>query len=44
MSATPGTVSTPAPLLGQDTAAVLTELLGLDERTLAALAAAGVTE
>jgi crotonobetainyl-CoA:carnitine CoA-transferase CaiB-like acyl-CoA transferase len=44
MSATPGTLSTPAPLLGQDTAAVLTELLGLDEARLAALAAAGVTE
>jgi crotonobetainyl-CoA:carnitine CoA-transferase CaiB-like acyl-CoA transferase len=44
LSATPGALTTPAPLLGQDTAAVLTELLGLDESRLAALAAAGVTE
>jgi crotonobetainyl-CoA:carnitine CoA-transferase CaiB-like acyl-CoA transferase len=44
MSATPGALTSPAPLLGQDTAAVLTDLLGLDESKLAALSAAGVTE
>ena len=44
LSATPGALTSPAPLLGQDTAAVLTELLGLDESRLAALGAAGVTE
>ncbi|MGW4489512.1 CoA transferase [Amycolatopsis sp. NPDC004368] len=41
---TPGSLTTPAPLLGQDTASVLTELLGLDDEQLAALAAAGATE
>jgi len=44
LSATPGALTSPAPLLGQDTAAVLTDLLGFDETALAALAAAGVTE
>ena len=44
LSATPGALSSPAPLLGQDTAAVLSELLDIDEDSLAALAAAGVTE
>jgi crotonobetainyl-CoA:carnitine CoA-transferase CaiB-like acyl-CoA transferase len=44
LTATPGALTSPAPLLGQDTAAVLTELLGLDENRLAALGAAGVTE
>jgi crotonobetainyl-CoA:carnitine CoA-transferase CaiB-like acyl-CoA transferase len=44
MSAMPGALTSPAPLLGQDTAAVLAELLGLDELTLAALVVAGVTE
>ncbi|MDQ4115497.1 MAG: CoA transferase, partial [Actinomycetota bacterium] len=44
LSATPGALTAPAPLLGQDTAAVLTDLLGLDDTALAALAAAGVTE
>jgi crotonobetainyl-CoA:carnitine CoA-transferase CaiB-like acyl-CoA transferase len=44
LSATPGALTSAAPLLGQDTSAVLTDLLGLDENELAALAAAGVTE
>jgi crotonobetainyl-CoA:carnitine CoA-transferase CaiB-like acyl-CoA transferase len=44
MAATPGTLTGPAPLLGQDTTAVLGELLGLDDERLAALAAAGATE
>ncbi|TWF75102.1 crotonobetainyl-CoA:carnitine CoA-transferase CaiB-like acyl-CoA transferase [Pseudonocardia hierapolitana] len=44
LGATPGALTSPAPLLGQDTTAVLTDLLGLDETELAALAAAGVTE
>jgi formyl-CoA transferase len=37
------TVDRPAPLLGQDTDRVLTELLGLAPETLQALRAAGVT-
>jgi crotonobetainyl-CoA:carnitine CoA-transferase CaiB-like acyl-CoA transferase len=44
LDATPGALTSPAPLLGQDTTAVLTDLLELDETELAALAAAGVTE
>ncbi|WP_216896870.1 CaiB/BaiF CoA-transferase family protein [Nocardia alni] len=44
LSATPGALTAPAPLLGQDTAAVLRELLGLDEKHVAALEADGVTE
>jgi formyl-CoA transferase len=40
----PGTVARPAPLLGQDTDRVLSELLGLDADELAALHSAGVIE
>ncbi len=40
----PATVERPAPLLGQDTDRVLTELLGLGADELAALHAAGVIE
>jgi crotonobetainyl-CoA:carnitine CoA-transferase CaiB-like acyl-CoA transferase len=42
MTETPGRPSTGAPLLGQDTAATLREVLGLDEQTIARLAAEGV--
>jgi crotonobetainyl-CoA:carnitine CoA-transferase CaiB-like acyl-CoA transferase len=42
MSETPGKPSTGAPLLGQDTPAVLNELLGLDDQTIGQLTAAGV--
>jgi crotonobetainyl-CoA:carnitine CoA-transferase CaiB-like acyl-CoA transferase len=40
LSATPGTLRTPPPTLGQHTAAVLTEL-GYDPETIARLKAAG---
>lgn len=39
MSATPPTYRLPPPVLGHDTQAVLTELLGMDETTIAGLAA-----
>jgi crotonobetainyl-CoA:carnitine CoA-transferase CaiB-like acyl-CoA transferase len=39
LSATPGGAGTPAPLLGEHTASVLEELLGLDEAAVAGLAA-----
>jgi crotonobetainyl-CoA:carnitine CoA-transferase CaiB-like acyl-CoA transferase len=42
LSATPGSVRTPAPLLGQHTAEVLSEVLGMDQEKIAALDAAGV--
>jgi formyl-CoA transferase/CoA:oxalate CoA-transferase len=42
MSETPGRPSTSAPLLGQDTPAVLRELLGIDNETIGQLTAAGV--
>jgi crotonobetainyl-CoA:carnitine CoA-transferase CaiB-like acyl-CoA transferase len=41
LSATPGSVRTPAPLLGQHTDEVLRDLLGLSEREIAALRSAG---
>jgi len=41
MSRTPGRPSKGAPLLGQDTRAVLTEILGLDAKTIARLIAGG---
>ena len=44
LTSTPGALTSPAPLLGQHTADVLGELLGLSDEVLAALAAAGVTE
>ena len=44
LSATPGELNTPAPLLGQHTAAVLGELLGISDERLAVLRAAGATE
>ncbi|WP_409463715.1 CoA transferase [Amycolatopsis sp. GA6-003] len=44
LSATPGALTTPAPLLGQHTEEVLRELLDLDDDRLAALRAAGATE
>ncbi|MBC9713223.1 CoA transferase [Streptomyces sp. TRM66268-LWL] len=44
LSATPGGLDRPAPLLGQHTHEVLRELLGLDDEQLAALTAEGVTE
>jgi len=42
LSATPATVRTPAPALGQDNFAVYKEILGLDEQQLAALKVDGV--
>jgi crotonobetainyl-CoA:carnitine CoA-transferase CaiB-like acyl-CoA transferase len=41
LSATPGSVRTPAPLLGQHTDEVLRDLLGLSESEIAALRGAG---
>ena len=41
LSATPGSVRTPAPMLGQHTDEVLRDLLGLSEREIAALRSAG---
>jgi crotonobetainyl-CoA:carnitine CoA-transferase CaiB-like acyl-CoA transferase len=42
MSETPGTVRTPAPLLGEHTDTVLRERLGVSDDDLAALRRAGV--
>lgn len=44
LTATPGALTSPAPLLGQHTEPVLRELLGFDDDRLAALHAAGITE
>jgi crotonobetainyl-CoA:carnitine CoA-transferase CaiB-like acyl-CoA transferase len=44
LSATPGRLTAPAPLLGEHTEAVLRGLLGMDDRQLAALAEAGALE
>ncbi|WP_166641491.1 CoA transferase [Amycolatopsis sp. SID8362] len=44
LTATPGALTSPAPLLGQHTEPVLRELLGFDDDRLAALRAAGITE
>jgi crotonobetainyl-CoA:carnitine CoA-transferase CaiB-like acyl-CoA transferase len=44
LTATPGALTSPAPLLGQHTELVLRELLGIDDDRLAALRAAGITE
>ena len=41
LSATPGSVRTPAPMLGQHTDEVLRDVLGLSEREIAALRSAG---
>jgi len=42
LSETPGRVTTPAPALGEHTSAVLSELLGVDEREIEKLAEFGV--
>jgi formyl-CoA transferase/CoA:oxalate CoA-transferase len=42
LSATPGSAGDPAPLLGQHTGDALSELLGMDDQAIEALAAAGV--
>ncbi len=42
LSNTPGSVGRPAPTLGEHTRQSLTEILGLDDKTLASLTAAGV--
>jgi crotonobetainyl-CoA:carnitine CoA-transferase CaiB-like acyl-CoA transferase len=42
MSETPGSPTTAAPLLGQDTASVLSEVLGLDSRKIGQLMADGI--
>jgi crotonobetainyl-CoA:carnitine CoA-transferase CaiB-like acyl-CoA transferase len=42
LSATPGAVRTPAPMLGEHTDEVLGQLLGLDAEQIAALRSAGV--
>jgi len=44
MSGMEGTISTPAPMLGEHTDEVLSELLGLDATTIAALRAAGAVK
>jgi crotonobetainyl-CoA:carnitine CoA-transferase CaiB-like acyl-CoA transferase len=44
LTATPGALTSPAPLLGEHTEAVLRELLDIDDDRLAALRAAGITE
>jgi crotonobetainyl-CoA:carnitine CoA-transferase CaiB-like acyl-CoA transferase len=44
LSETPGGVLRPAPLLGEHTAEVLTELLGMSPSELDELVAAGVLE
>jgi CoA:oxalate CoA-transferase len=41
LSATPGSVRTPAPMLGQHTDEVLRDLLDLNEHEIAALRSAG---
>ena len=44
LSETPGVISSPAPLLGEHTGKILTEILGLSPDEIADLMAAGVLD